>query len=61
VPGRDDLRRPARSQLDDNLQAVDVALTADDLKALGEVSAPSPHIRSGRIRSDRIGVRERRY
>jgi aryl-alcohol dehydrogenase-like predicted oxidoreductase len=29
-----------QSQLDDHLQAVDVALTADDLKPLGEVSAP---------------------
>jgi len=31
-----------QSQLDDNLQAVDVTLTADDLKALGEVSALPP-------------------
>jgi aryl-alcohol dehydrogenase-like predicted oxidoreductase len=30
------------SQLEDNLKAVDVALTADDMKALGEVSKLTP-------------------
>ena len=30
------------TQLDDNLKAVDVALTADDLKALDEVSKLAP-------------------
>jgi aryl-alcohol dehydrogenase-like predicted oxidoreductase len=30
------------AQLDDNLKAIDVTLTADDLKALGEVSTLAP-------------------
>ena len=35
-------RREKIAQLDDNLKAVDVTLTADDLKALDEVSKLAP-------------------
>ena len=35
------------SQLDDNLKSVDIALTADELKALDEVSRLAPDIRRG--------------
>ena len=47
------------AQLDDNLKAVDVALTADDMKALDEVSKlPAAISRRGWTRSDRIENRE---
>ena len=43
------------AQLDDNLKAVDVTLTADDMKALDEVSRLAPDTRRGWIRSARTG------
>ena len=42
------------AQLDDNLKAVDVTLTADDMKALDEASKLTVSTRRGWIRSDRI-------
>jgi len=50
-------------QLDDNLKAVDVTLTPEDLQALDEVSRPAPEYPAwmSRLPSDRMPGEERRF